>query len=94
MNTEDFESKFDRFIKILTTDESKAKEFSEIKTVDESYSFACNLVGDMDRTLYHKAVRKFIDKQENDVEESVSGGIDIPKKKVLNMSFLSRSQFS
>lgn len=89
----DFKMKFDKLIKILTTDEDKAKEFSDIKTVEESYSFACGLVGDMDKTLYYQAVREFIRSQddENDKNlESVSGGFNIPKK-VLNLSFLSKN---
>ena len=88
----DFKMKFDKLIKILTTDEDKAKEFSDIKTVEESYGFACSLVGDMDKTLYYQAVREFIKNQddENDKNlESVSGGF-IPKK-VLNLSFLSKN---
>lgn len=89
----DFKMKFDKLIKILTTDEDKAKEFSDIKTVEESYGFACSLVGGMDKTLYYQAVKEFIknrDDENNKNLESVSGGFNIPRK-VLNLSFLSKN---
>ena len=89
----DFKMKFDKLIKILTTDEDKAKEFSDIKTVEESYGFACGLVGGMDKTLYYQAVKEFIknrDDENNKNLESVSGGFNIPRK-VLNLSFLSKN---
>lgn len=100
MTADDFKIKFDKLIKILTTDENKAKEFSDINTVDESYSFACKLVGDMDKKLYYQAVNNFINNQDeennnnknnNNKIESVSGGFNIPKRKVLNLSFLSKN---
>ena len=98
MTTDDFKIKFDKLIKILTTDENKAKEFSDINTVDESYSFACKLVGDMDKKLYYQAVNNFINNQDeennnknNKKIESVSGGFNIPRRKVLNLSFLSKN---
>lgn len=89
----DFKIKFDKLIKILTTDENKAKEFSDIKTVDESYSFACGLVGEMDKALYYKAVKEFIKSQDdgNDIKmDSVSGGLNVPKK-VLTLSFFPKN---
>lgn len=94
MDTDNFKTKFNKLIKILTTDENKAKEFSDIKTVDESYGFACNLVGNMDKTLYYDAVREFIREQNdesNEKVESVSGGLSVPKRKFLNLSFLSKN---
>ncbi|MBO6126555.1 MAG: hypothetical protein J6P21_00930 [Clostridia bacterium] len=98
MTTDDFKIKFDKLIKILTTDENKAKEFSDINTVDESYSFACKLVGDMDKKLYYQAVNNFINNQDEENNnknskkiESVSGGFNIPERKVLNLSFLSKN---
>lgn len=96
MDTDNFKTKFSKLIKILTTDENKAKEFSDIKTVDESYGFACNLVGNMDRTLYYKAVREFIKEQNdknNEKVESVSGGLSVLRKKFLNLNFLSKNKF-
>jgi hypothetical protein len=89
----DFKMKFDKLIKILTTDEDKAKEFSDIKTVEESYDFACSLVGDMKKEHYLQAVREYIKKPDDEKDKnlgSVSGGFNIPKK-VLNLSFLSKN---
>lgn len=60
MEINDFDEKFDKLIKILTTDEAKAEEFSAIGTVDESFDYACSLVGTMDRAKYHEAVKKYI----------------------------------
>lgn len=77
MNIDDFEERFNKLVKLLTTDENKANEFSQIDNVDESYEFACSLVGEMDRKMYYQAVKKFgscIDESDKDLESSFSSG--------------------
>lgn len=66
MVLDNFKEKFEKLIKILTTDEKVAKEFSSIDTVDESFDFACTLVGDMDRDKYHAAVKDYIENLDSD----------------------------
>lgn len=61
MEVDDFDKKFKKLIKIITTDESKANEFYAIKTVDESYDFACKLVGKLERKKYYAAVKKYVE---------------------------------
>ncbi len=68
MVLDSFKEKFNKLIDILTTDEKIAKEFSSIDTVDESFDFACRLVGEMDRNKYHRAVKEYIENLESDQE--------------------------
>lgn len=79
MGINDFDEKFNKLIKILTTDESKAEEFSAIGTVDESFDYACSLVGTMDRARYHEAVKKYISNIDFDdhIEQNPSNQEDI-----------------
>ena len=66
MEFDNFDEKFKKLIDILTTDESKAAEFSAIDTVDDSFDYACKLVGNMDRSKYHLAVKKYISNLDSD----------------------------
>jgi len=73
MVLDNFKEKFEKLIEILTTDEKIAEEFSSIDTVDESFDFACRLVGKMDRNMYHAAVKDYI-KNLDSSQESVFDG--------------------
>ena len=68
MVLDNFKEKFEKLIKILTTDEKIAEVFSSIDTVDESFDFACSLVGEMDRNKYHSAVKDYIKSLDSDQE--------------------------
>lgn len=97
MDKTEFRKKFDKLIEILTTDESKANEFSKIETVEKSYDFACGLVGNMDRSLYHKAVREFGNHLDDSNSQEVSGGSShsfSSKEFVDNINILSRHKIS
>lgn len=94
MVLDNFKEKFGRLIKILTTDENIAKEFSSIETVDESFDFACRLVGNMDRGMYHVAVKEYIENLDSDQENVFDSSFEDSTRKDISNANSSSGDFS